>query len=323
MTVEVETSRVTYTGDGDTGPFTVPFYFLADEDLVVIKVTIADGTEEVLVLTTDYSVTGEGDEDGGTVTLVSSISSSYKLVIYRDPEIVQETAYPPSDPFPSSSHERAMDRLTMICQRLASLFSRCFRLSDGDVSNITTDVNTTGNAGKYFRVNAGGTAIEFADGDLNTSTFTQSGVGAVERTVTSKLGEVVTSVDFNNTRGTRNIGVGVDVFAANTTGVDNTSLGHSTLKANTTGHSNTAIGCIALEDNTTGTLNVAVGVSALSNNTTGANNVAVGVSALSSNTTADGNVAIGGGALAANTTGVITMLFNPTGAASTGAQGAA
>jgi len=137
MTVQTETSRVSYTGAGTTGPFTIPFYFLANADIRVVKQTISTGAETELALTTDFTLTGAGEAAGGELTLVASLSSDYKLVIFRDPEILQETAYPRNDPFPAESHERAIDRLTMIAQRQSDLLGRAIRLSEGDVSGAS------------------------------------------------------------------------------------------------------------------------------------------------------------------------------------------
>lgn len=159
MTVETTTARVTYTGAGTTGPFSVPFYFLKDEDLKVIKTTIADGTETTLVLTTDYTVSGAADEAGGSVTLTASLSSAYKLTIIRDPDLLQSSDYPPNDKFPATTHERVVDKLTMIAQRLKDLINRSFRLSDGDVSGISLSLSNL-SASKLIAVNSAGTALE-------------------------------------------------------------------------------------------------------------------------------------------------------------------
>ena len=72
MTIETTTNRISYTGSGTTGPFSFPYYFLADGDLTVIKTTIADGAESTLTLTTDYTVSGAGEAAGGSVTLVAT-----------------------------------------------------------------------------------------------------------------------------------------------------------------------------------------------------------------------------------------------------------
>lgn len=117
MTVESLTSRVTYTGAGTVGPFTIPFYFLENDDLIVTKITIADSTETVLVLDTDYTVTGATVQEGGELTLSATLSSSYQLRIDRSPDLFQATDYPPADTFPAESHERALDKIHMILMR--------------------------------------------------------------------------------------------------------------------------------------------------------------------------------------------------------------
>lgn len=159
MTVEVTTSRVVYVGDGDTGPFSIPFYFIDNADIKAIKVTIADGTEDALVLDTDFTLDGEGDEDGGTLTLTDALSSDYRLVIYRDPDPLQETRYPRNDPFPSESHERVADLLTMIVQRVRSLVTRGLRQPDGDADDIEALPAKATRASKYLAFDVDGHPI--------------------------------------------------------------------------------------------------------------------------------------------------------------------
>jgi hypothetical protein len=159
--LETTANRISYTGSGTTGPFSFPYYFLEDNDLTVIKVTIATGAESTLALTTDYTVSGAGEAAGGSVTLVASLSSAYKLVILRDPDVLQSTAYPRNDPFPSATHERVVDKLTMLVQRLKDRMDRSVRLSDGDTSGISVELSGL-DAGEVVRVNAAGTALEGA-----------------------------------------------------------------------------------------------------------------------------------------------------------------
>lgn len=159
--LETTANRISYTGSGTTGPFSFPYYFLEDNDLTVIKVTIATGAESTLALTTDYTVSGAGEAAGGSVTLVASLSSAYRLVILRDPDVLQGTAYPRNDPFPSATHERVVDKLTMLVQRLKDRMDRSVRLSDGDTSGISVELSGL-DAGEVIRVNAAGTALEGA-----------------------------------------------------------------------------------------------------------------------------------------------------------------
>lgn len=90
MTVESTTRRAQYDTNGTTGPWTVPFYFLANADLEVIY-TDAAGLETTLTLTTHYSVTGAGVPAGGTVTTVASYASGGTITVLRSVAILQET----------------------------------------------------------------------------------------------------------------------------------------------------------------------------------------------------------------------------------------
>lgn len=137
MTVNSTTSRVSYAGNGSTTAFSVPFYFLASADLVVIR-TASSGAQTTLVLNSDYTVSGAGNPAGGTVTCTTAPSASDSLVIFRDPATTQLTDYQANDPFPAETHERALDKLTMLAQRMRDLVTRSFRLSDGDTTTAST-----------------------------------------------------------------------------------------------------------------------------------------------------------------------------------------
>lgn len=130
MTVASETSRVSYSGDGSTTVFSVPFYFLNNADLKVYLRVNATGVETLQTITTHYSVTGAGVLAGGSVTMVTAPATGQTLVIYRDPSLTQQTDYVGNDPFPAETHERALDKLTMLVQRLSSRFSRAITLKE-------------------------------------------------------------------------------------------------------------------------------------------------------------------------------------------------
>lgn len=127
MTVSSDVNQVSYVGSGTTGPFTIPFYFLEDDDLTVIQKTIADGTEVTLVLNTDYTVTGALDEAGGELTLAVALSALYELHIIRTPDVLQLIRFLRNDKFPNKSNERGLDKLTMLIQRMVGSDSRALK----------------------------------------------------------------------------------------------------------------------------------------------------------------------------------------------------
>jgi hypothetical protein len=191
MTVATTTSRVEYSGNAVTLAFSVPFYFLANGDLKVFLAGVLQ------TLTTHYSVSGAGNPAGGTVTFVTAPGSGAAVVVLRDPAVLQETDYAPNDPFPAESHEQALDKLTMIAQRLTERAGRSAALPDGYVGGASPSLPVPG-AGQYLRWNVAGTALEAVSTSPDLSTFTQSGAGAVARSWTSKVGEVISRSDFDS-----------------------------------------------------------------------------------------------------------------------------
>ena len=140
MTISTTDSRISYNGNGVTTEFSFPYRFLANGDIVVVSVDAA-GVETVKTLTTDYTLTGAGDDAGGSVTMLVAPASGTRLIIYRDTEVVQETDYTSGDAFPAESHERALDRLTMILQEKtpgAAGATRAIQIPIGDPGDVNT-----------------------------------------------------------------------------------------------------------------------------------------------------------------------------------------
>lgn len=142
MTVQTTTLRADYTGNGSTTAFTVPFYFLDNTHVLVIRTQISTGTATTLALTTDYNVTGAGVGTGGTVTTVVAPTSDQKISILRNVPLTQLTHYVENDPFPAASHEKALDQLTMEVQQLQEAISRAIKISQNNTIS-TPDMNVS------------------------------------------------------------------------------------------------------------------------------------------------------------------------------------
>src|SRR5258708_203077 len=98
--------------------FSFPYAFLEADDLAVLRLTIADSTEALMVLGADYTVSGATDANGfypsgGNVVMTVAPSSAYKLRIFRDPELTQEVLHINDDPHPPSSIDAPLVKLTM------------------------------------------------------------------------------------------------------------------------------------------------------------------------------------------------------------------
>lgn len=120
MTISTDTATASYTGNGTTQIFPIPFYFLVDTDIKVSQKVAATGVISVLTLNSDYTLAGAGNQAGGSATFVSAPASGDQIFVERNVDAVQETAYPENGIFPAASHERALDRLTMLVQQILS-----------------------------------------------------------------------------------------------------------------------------------------------------------------------------------------------------------
>lgn len=159
MTLATTTNRIAYAGDGTTTVFPFAYYFLANADLVVV-LRDSSGSETTKTLTTHYTVSGAGNDSGGSVTMLTAPASGETLTIYRDPAITQSLDLVDNDPLPAESLESAIDRGVMISQRLDERIDRSVRLTDGLSSAFDTRLPTVLTAEYLLRVNSTATGLE-------------------------------------------------------------------------------------------------------------------------------------------------------------------
>lgn len=218
MTVNTATASASYDGNGTTQIFTVPFYFLVDGDVKISKRAV-DGTVSVLVLNSDYTLTGAGNTAGGSATLVVAPATGETIFIERNVSAVQTTAYPDNGPFPAASHEKALDRLTMLVQQLQTKdgysltrdpLGNTYDLGGGTLINSGTAVNDTDLVGKLQATQIAETIAAGVSGGYGS--FTQAGAGAVARTFQDKARETISVKDF----GAVGDGVADDLASINT-----------------------------------------------------------------------------------------------------------
>jgi hypothetical protein len=170
--IQSDTSSISYIGNNSiVTPYPVPFYFFADPDLVVV-VKDAAGLEDQLILNTDYTVTGEGDPNGGNVLTTFPVPIDSHITIFRDIPATQLTSYEEADAFPAKSHERALDKLTMLVQQALRVtgsgggsqsdVGRAFRVSEASAGlNAVAKVNDT-----TLGIDAFGNTILRTPGDM-------------------------------------------------------------------------------------------------------------------------------------------------------------
>jgi len=200
MTISTTASRISYNGNGATTAFSFPYRFLTNADLTVIKVA-ADGTETTLVLNTNYTVTGADDDAGGTVTVSVAPLSGQRLVIFREIDITQEVDYITGDAFPAETHERALDRLTMIAQQHQDAIDRSAKLpetSTEDADALIADIIRLADSADEIDTVAGIEANVTTVAGIAANVTTVAGIAANVTTVAG-ISANVTSVAGNAT----------------------------------------------------------------------------------------------------------------------------
>ncbi len=119
MSVSTLTSQVTYAGNASTtAAYPVSFPFFDATDLSVVVNTA--GVPTTLVLGSGYSVSG-GTGATGSITTTSAIPATSTVIITRNTAKTQLTSYTTGDRFPAATHEKALDKLTMMVQEATAI----------------------------------------------------------------------------------------------------------------------------------------------------------------------------------------------------------
>lgn len=120
MSINTTEYRQQYVGNGATTAFSFPYLFLDNSHLRATRTEIATGIDTLLVLTTDYTITGANQPNGGTVTLNVAPTSGQRITIERIVPLTQLIDYKRADKFPADTHEGALDKLTMALQQVGA-----------------------------------------------------------------------------------------------------------------------------------------------------------------------------------------------------------
>lgn len=167
-----------YTGDGATSAYNVGFHFQADADLDVTVTSTAD-VETTLTLNTHYTVTGAGDQSGGTITLISSyanLTTGYILVIRLKPALNNSTSFVNGGKVSNAQIQTFVDRLSQRDIRQQDELDRCLKLPTQETGTSAKTVigDATARASKYLGFDSSGNPTltsSVSSGSLNVSAY--------------------------------------------------------------------------------------------------------------------------------------------------------
>lgn len=127
MAISSETARVQYTLAGANETLSVPFYFTANAELLVVKTTAAD-VDSTLGLGVGYTVAGAGNGGGGSITMIGGAAGE-RVTITRNVPKTQSAAVGYAQPFNPANFTVWLDRLVMQIQQMNEEQKRALRLS--------------------------------------------------------------------------------------------------------------------------------------------------------------------------------------------------
>jgi hypothetical protein len=225
------TRRKVFSGSAGVGPYAFTFPILTQTDIVVYK------NSTKLTLTTDYTVSINGTNGTGSVTLVVAATASDTITIIGARAIQRTTDFVTAGDLAASSLNEQLDGLTIMVQQLAEENKRTMKappydpeaVDDGGILNMqlptkanragkvlafdtdgnpsagATSLPTTLTATYYPRVNTGGTAYELrapasvrADIGADDATNLTSGTVSDSRLPATMAGKTLTSVTISS-----------------------------------------------------------------------------------------------------------------------------
>lgn len=130
MAVTSATSSISYTGNNSTTTsYAVPFVFLENSHLAATAKVTATGVETAVTLVDHI---GAGNPNGGNVRTAVAVPATSTLTIFRTVPATQTTTYQEGGDFPAASHERALDKLTMLSQQAQRGADRAIKVTEAD-----------------------------------------------------------------------------------------------------------------------------------------------------------------------------------------------
>ena len=225
------TRRKVFSGSAGVGPYAFTFPILTQTDIVVYK------NSTKLTLTTDYTVSINGTNGTGSVTLVVAATASDTITIIGARAIQRTTDFVTAGDLTAASLNEQLDGLTIMVQQLAEENKRTMKappydpeaVEDGGILNMQLPAkadragkimafDTDGNpsagsvslpssltATYYPRVNTGGTAYELrapasvrADIGADNASNLTSGTVSDSRLPSTMAGKTLTGVTISS-----------------------------------------------------------------------------------------------------------------------------
>ena len=204
MSFKTEVIKNDYVGNDSIATYAYGFKIDKEEHLRVIAFT-DDNVETVLVLNTDYTVSGVGKKNGGSITLLASgkdyldtgtanLATGYNLLIKSNAEYKQETDIRNNGDFFPEVHEDTFDYSRRLDLQLFETVKRCVQLKESEDAEVKIERGSFGEVLRWNnQINLEGVllgAVAFSNSYDDLSDKPDIAVLAPVQSVASKTGAV-------------------------------------------------------------------------------------------------------------------------------------
>ncbi len=198
-----------YTGTGTLDTYAYDFGIEANTEIRVFETNDSDVQTE-LTLSTDFTVTGVGNDSGGTaVRVAGNLPPGYTWYIRSNIANTQLTNFQSQGSFLPAVHETTIDKNTRLIQQIKDLTDRAAILSAGYTGDLPLSMADP-SPGDYVKWNSLGTGLENATavsivpGTVNFVSISAyasltAAVAAIGATETTLLIDVPTTCTSNTT----------------------------------------------------------------------------------------------------------------------------
>lgn len=187
MTISSATRKAgPFNANGATTSFSFTFKCFSSADIRVVLTDSLD-VETDLVLTSDYTVTLNGDQNaspGGSITTIATYAAGYKVTIVGDVDYLQETDITNGGAFYPEVIESAFDKLTMQVQQVKEIADRAVvvPVSSASTPDVYIEASVASAAASAAAASASAAAAAIAaagagvtDGDKGDITVSSAG----------------------------------------------------------------------------------------------------------------------------------------------------
>lgn len=214
-------NRNDYVGNGATATYSFTFRIQESSQLKVIKIDLSN-VETNLTLTTDFTVSGVGAANGGTITLVAgNLPTGYKLAILRVVPLTQLTDIRNQGAFYPEIHEDVFDRLTAIDQQQQDAIDRSLRLPasiNPSVFDMELPSSVVANPDATIIVNATGDGLAVGPTSTAVANASANAIAAAASASAASTSEINAAASAAAAAASAAAGAWTDVVFCNTAG---------------------------------------------------------------------------------------------------------